>query len=488
MAAHDVRSDTRDPGIGPNQPALTDRTAGVPLDRLSLPRTSTTSRVRVRDRVYHLARVRGANPRHRRRRSGSSEPTICKRSTRHATRGAATCGRLPTRGSYSCARLKSTASRCAVVALTRRGKDSSNRIGRPVSERPQAFHAGLVKPREIAHDSQLYRLFQAEAGRIEAEGGRVERVVLDYELKRDYQTFLNRPRPARGRRSRGRHASVRRGAWLPVVDGHLELPDLRIEFDDAGRPARVPRRRARHGALLARPARRQERRRLRALPRGRRRPGAGDQRPTRRHAVRSASSWSGCDDLRGTRHRASPRSASRRGKTRFLAMAALHSGYCLRRQYPAFAGIRTARTCATFSNRSCVRGLARALRDSRQPRAHLSPARADRSIARSAQDDNRNRRQASPRVIARKLMLLDYVLTSARRGVVRHRRGQGRPVRAVVSAFRSAPLPQHVYSAAKPGGARRRRFLSPQTADRGRRRTTHCAVRLPGDRAVRKGV
>jgi hypothetical protein len=53
---------------------------------------------------------------------------------------------------------------------------------------------GVVKPRALAHDAQVYRAFKEEAGRIEAEAedGRITRVVLDYELKRDYQRFLNR--------------------------------------------------------------------------------------------------------------------------------------------------------------------------------------------------------------------------------------------------------------------------------------------------------
>src|SRR5262249_25456069 len=80
----------------------------------------------------------------------------------------------------------------AVAVLTRDGKSlleaHQDRSGK---RSPQAFHAGLVKPRELAHDAQLYRLFQAEATRIEEEGGRLDRVLLDYELKREYQTFLN---------------------------------------------------------------------------------------------------------------------------------------------------------------------------------------------------------------------------------------------------------------------------------------------------------
>jgi len=118
----------------------------------------------------------------------------------------------------------------AVAVLTRDGKslleahqDRSN--GRSA----QAYHAGLVKPRELAHDAQLYALYQAEASRIEADGGRVDRVLLDYELKRDYQTFLNRPN--RVNEADDDVTAFADAHGLPIIDGHLELPDLRIEYE-----------------------------------------------------------------------------------------------------------------------------------------------------------------------------------------------------------------------------------------------------------------
>jgi len=49
-----------------------------------------------------------------------------------------------------------------MVVLSRAGKRGA-----------QGFQVGLVKPREIAHDSQLNRLYRAEVARIEADGGRV---------------------------------------------------------------------------------------------------------------------------------------------------------------------------------------------------------------------------------------------------------------------------------------------------------------------------
>lgn len=119
-----------------------------------------------------------------------------------------------------------------VLTLTRAGKAllddrRENRDG----DRSQQYHAGFVKPRELAHDAQLYRLYQAEAGRIQGEGGRIVRVVLDYELKHDYQTFLNRPGRAHDADASDEVETFAAMARLPVVNGHLELPDLRIEYE-----------------------------------------------------------------------------------------------------------------------------------------------------------------------------------------------------------------------------------------------------------------
>jgi hypothetical protein len=55
----------------------------------------------------------------------------------------------------------------------------------------QAFYAGLRKPRELTHDSKVYRAYQRAEQRLRREGGRVRRVVLDYKLKRVYQRFLH---------------------------------------------------------------------------------------------------------------------------------------------------------------------------------------------------------------------------------------------------------------------------------------------------------
>ena len=129
--------------------------------------------------------------------------------------------------------------RTRVVTLTDRGRAvlESGRRDRD-SERPQSFYAGVVKPRELAHDLRLYAAYLRSAERLVARGARIRRVVLEEELKRDYQRFLqehNRGRrDSSGRPDRDREEIERwaREHRLPFDDGHVQLPDFRIEYDE----------------------------------------------------------------------------------------------------------------------------------------------------------------------------------------------------------------------------------------------------------------
>lgn len=227
----DVRSDARDPASDrPSRPDLNDRKPGVRLDRLSLPRGPERQPVRGHDRAYSLreseARVLATVGSFRVVRADDLQAV---RSSRDAWSG--DLRSLSEQGLIQLRTVEVNRESISVAVLTRAGKDVLDGHRLPHDGPRQEFHAGLVKPREIAHDSQLYRLYQAEASRIEGEGGRVERVVLDYELKRDYQRFLNRPdRPDDADRQDDLEAFAD-AAKLPIVDGHLELPDLRIEYE-----------------------------------------------------------------------------------------------------------------------------------------------------------------------------------------------------------------------------------------------------------------
>lgn len=129
--------------------------------------------------------------------------------------------------------------RTTLVTLTDRGRTLLEDSRRERSdEHGQMFYAGISKPRELAHDARLYRAYQEAAQRLANRGCQVRRIVLEEELKRDYQRFLqasNRGRrDATGRPDRTteeieRWALERR---LPCVDGHVEFPDFRIEYDE----------------------------------------------------------------------------------------------------------------------------------------------------------------------------------------------------------------------------------------------------------------
>ena len=205
---------------------------GIPMERLTLPRGRDRQPLVSHGHVYRLreseARMLATVGAFRVVRADDLQPC---RSSRDAWTG--DLRGLADQGLVQLRTVEINRESMAVVVLTRAGKNLLE-THRRSDERPdQSFHAGLVKPREIGHDSQLYRLYQAEAERIEADGGQVTRVVLDYELKREYQSFLNRSdRPDDTDRA-DEIAAFAATSGLPIVDGHLELPDLRIEFETA---------------------------------------------------------------------------------------------------------------------------------------------------------------------------------------------------------------------------------------------------------------
>ncbi len=109
-----------------------------------------------------------------------------------------------------------------LLTLTRRGHRLV-RAGRMVP-RAQAIYHGFVKPREANHDADLYLLYQKESARIEKEGGRSLRIVLDYELKRK----VNRDIARFGTTAR-KEIAERHG--LRVVRNKIPIPDMRIEYE-----------------------------------------------------------------------------------------------------------------------------------------------------------------------------------------------------------------------------------------------------------------
>ena len=128
------------------------------------------------------------------------------------------------------------------VTLTERGRDllEANRYEHDDRSREprQAFYASVRKPRELTHDTKVYSAYQRADERLRGQGGRVRRVVLDYELKREYQQFLHeRNRGKKDCDGRPDREPEEIGRWareheLPYDDGHVRFPDARIEYED----------------------------------------------------------------------------------------------------------------------------------------------------------------------------------------------------------------------------------------------------------------
>ena len=116
------------------------------------------------------------------------------------------------------------------VTLTRAGHqlvaDSQQR-----GEATQRLYHGFVKTREARHDAALYRLYHHETERIEHMGGRVQRVVLDFELKQSMNRKLARLASMPKVEQADRRQEIAQEHGLKVVNGKIPLPDLRLEYE-----------------------------------------------------------------------------------------------------------------------------------------------------------------------------------------------------------------------------------------------------------------
>jgi hypothetical protein len=123
-----------------------------------------------------------------------------------------------------------TIERVEVVTLTREGRSLLMRD----SDLPkdQKIYAGLVKPREVEHDSQIYRAYRKEAELVERSGNTNLRVRLDFEIKADVQKAIYRERKIDPNCDMADiKQQVAERFELPFVDGKIQIPDARMDYD-----------------------------------------------------------------------------------------------------------------------------------------------------------------------------------------------------------------------------------------------------------------
>ncbi len=120
--------------------------------------------------------------------------------------------------------------RIEVVTLTREGRALARQTsGLPENQR---LYHGMVKPREVEHDAGIYRAYLKQAAAIESNGGSNLRVKLDFELKSEVQKAIYAERKADPQRELAKiKQQVAERFGLPFVDGHIQIPDARIEYE-----------------------------------------------------------------------------------------------------------------------------------------------------------------------------------------------------------------------------------------------------------------
>ena len=123
--------------------------------------------------------------------------------------------------------IQRTGKHADVLVLTPKGRDLARALTPDGSA--QRYYAGMVKPAEAAHDLAIQPACQEMIEEIEAKGGTVTRVVLDFELKGKAARLMNQPGPESQDECRAQAAAE---LDLPIIDDHLSIPDARIEYTD----------------------------------------------------------------------------------------------------------------------------------------------------------------------------------------------------------------------------------------------------------------
>jgi hypothetical protein len=116
-----------------------------------------------------------------------------------------------------------------MVTLTQQGHQIARKAS-GLSERQRIYH-GFVKPKELDHDADLYKVYQKAVEQIHEKGGKPLQVRLDFELKES----INRGKEAAGRLSDEERAILVRAVaeenGLTIKGTTIHLPDIQVEYE-----------------------------------------------------------------------------------------------------------------------------------------------------------------------------------------------------------------------------------------------------------------
>jgi hypothetical protein len=118
-----------------------------------------------------------------------------------------------------------------VVSVTPAGKAVLDHHRDPENGSQQVYYSGWVKPGEVWHDASLFRMVRQVEAELEQQGSRVQRVLLDDELKGAAYRAFHEARSS-GEPDRYAHLAVGQAQGLHVDGDRFVFPDVRLEVQD----------------------------------------------------------------------------------------------------------------------------------------------------------------------------------------------------------------------------------------------------------------
>jgi hypothetical protein len=281
----------------------------------------------------------------------------------------------------------------------------------------QAFYAGVSRARELQHDSDLFRAYRQVEKELREQGADVQRIVLEVDLRREYQQWLQehncgrsnsdgRPDRDEAREgvlgSRARPSLLRRARPLPRLPHRVR----------ARSPKRAPRRGSSHRALSRRPRQRQGERRLQLHRRRQQLAWWESLRPARCGGLRMTG-WTLADSyesVRPSRVEAVRQLGFSQRQATFLAHVLVFSGVFMERQYCRFAGLTHGRKSCDFLRLLVDRGYATVVAPGRAHAGRLYHLHHKPLYEAVWLPNSRHRRRVALGRFIERLMLLDVVL------------------------------------------------------------------------------
>ena len=269
-------------------------------------------------------------------------------------------------------------------------------------------HSGWGKPRELAHDAvalpHVPRRGAAhpERGRV-GPGGPPRRRTETPPL-RSLDEWRDDTRDA----NRSRLLELAHAEDIPVVDDHLQFPDLRIEYDTASGARTKVDLELTTEHYRGRPGVRQAPGRVHDVRRPRPLPGGDLQRRRRRVRQPRLSLRTALPMNDHARIIALERRGYSRRQAQFLCLVLLHSGCFLRRQYGAFSGIEDGACTTDFVQGLVRRRLATCERFDRY--AQLIRLSSGLLYDAIGEPHSRLQRAADPALVTQRLMTLDVLI------------------------------------------------------------------------------